>query len=160
MRKIYRIKVCIVTVFILTLLLCTFDYIIVFHWGQPDQQLWPIYNWALGFEKISRKSFKGHAEVTLCDSPLNSPVPIKEFVRENGGRWQDTSDYNHLLSLAAQYYYNNEDSFTQSKKAFEADMLSQLPCHQLSYSLFVIEKNLITKNENKIFLKSFDYKKL
>ena len=160
MKKIHRMKVCTFTVFILVLLLSALDYMLVFQWGQPDQKLWPIYNWSLGFEKISTKIVKGHVEVNFCDSPLEHPLSIKEFVIKSGVNWQSISHYKHLLFLTAQYYYNGGEDFTKAKKAFEADLLSKLPCHKISYSMFVIEKNLITKQENKFFLKAFEYEKL
>lgn len=157
MKKLYRLKIYISIVFGLVLSLCAFDYIIINIYKTRTQRIWPIYNWTLGFEKISTQIRKGHIDVISCDSVLKYPVSIQEFIKSQNKKWQDMPDYRYILGLTDIYFGKYKGSEQEIKKLFESNILSQLSCNKMVYSLFVITKNLRTKKEDKILLKTFEY---
>ena len=155
MKKIYRLKVYTLTAFIFILFACAFDYIYVKIFKGEKQVIYPIYHWALGFEKIPVQIEKISAEIISCDNMSLKETSLKEFIKKNGLHWRYTGYYKYFWEMLSS---NKEISLT-AKKTLEAELLSQLPCNKLGYSLIRLKKNLKTRKQSKELIKIMEYKK-
>ena len=143
--------------YFITLLLCAFDYINVYI-GKQQQRIWPIYHWALGFEKIPTIIYRGDVKVILCDSKLlEKPISLEKFIKSQRIKWKYSQYYKYLLIMATNK--DNEQNL-KAQKSLESHLLSRLSCNKLVYSLFLIKKFLKTKKESKRLLKTIEYRKL
>ena len=156
MKKLYRLKVTIAFVFFLITFLCVFDYYIVHHRSLGQQKLWPIYNWALGFEKIRKVFRNGEVEVVSCNSiKYKKPLPIKYLMKKHKLKWKNTIHYKYLLYMSLK----NPKLKAESRKSFENEILNQLPCDKITYFVYSIKKNIKTKKETKTLIDTLEYKK-
>lgn len=154
MEKIYKLKIYTSVIFGVILLLCAIDYTLISFLGKQSQRIWPIYHWALGFEKIPTVIYKGTSRIISCDSiDLEKPISIKEFIKKNGIKWKHNSYYKYLLGMI----YNKNS--LKSQRSLEAHLLSRLPCDKLVYALILVKKDLRTKKESSKLLRTITYKK-
>ena len=95
MKKIYRLKVYTFIGFIFILFACAFDYIHVNILKGEKQVIYPIYHWALGFEKIPINIYKSSAEIISCDNISFKETSLKDFIKKNGIHWRNNSHYKY-----------------------------------------------------------------
>lgn len=157
MKKIQNLKKVFLLTFILILMLCTFDYLNVHFFKNPNQRIWPVYHWTLGFERIPSIVYRGEIKIISCDSiTYPKPIPIERFVKNQNLIWRHNSYYKYLNKMISK----NKEKKEKTKKLLEAHLFSRLSCEILIYSLIRVRKNLKTKKESRKIMKIFEYRKL
>ena len=163
MKKIYRLKLCVLIASALFVILCGVDYMLVRYFKKDKQILWPVYHWSLGFEKIPKYAYYFGFELASCNGELlNEPVSIREFAEKNNIRWHHSSHYKYGYNLfkeltAMEKYPEAHSKYHSRKKEFEAVILSKLPCDTMKYNLISVSKNLITGAEREHLIKQIEY---
>ena len=158
MKKIHWLKIYTVIASILFIIMCGVDYTKVYLKGQKHQSLWPIYSWALGFQKIPKETTHGYLEIISCNGILlDKSVSIKKFAKQNKVAFYNNSHYKYGKEMVGALNKAMYEKYEFYKNSLEAQILSKLPCDTIKYNAIHMSKNLITREEKKYLVKSLKY---